>query len=369
MLRLLAQREQGYDDIAALMGLSVAEVRAKVVGALAQLEAEGEPRPDVPPPFPMAGEEGGTTARETTPASEAPEAKGPEPASEESAPARPKVAADPPKVPPSEPRSEPAPAKPEPSSPKVESGPKTTLATASTGGSSGGGGRTITIPSGRGLWPWIGGAVAIIAIVVVVVLIVGGGGDSSSTETSTTAQVSNEAEPEPGESEPEEVPTTESANLKDPTQAVLKPVAGEKGGGTAIFLKAKVKGKERLVLGVVANGLEPTGKGEVYAVCLAQSSKRVLPVASTVVKADGKVESEVIVPTEVLAFVASGVFDKIYLTRADNARLGTALKVAAEEGKAPDYTGEPVLIGSVTGPLVGAAVREEETQEAEEKEG
>ncbi len=32
MLRLLAQREQGYDDIAALMGLSVEEVRAKVDG-------------------------------------------------------------------------------------------------------------------------------------------------------------------------------------------------------------------------------------------------------------------------------------------------------------------------------------------------
>ena len=30
MLRLLAQREQGYDDIAALMGLSVEEVRARV---------------------------------------------------------------------------------------------------------------------------------------------------------------------------------------------------------------------------------------------------------------------------------------------------------------------------------------------------
>ena len=35
MLRLLAQREQGYEDIAALMGLSVDEVRAKVDDALA----------------------------------------------------------------------------------------------------------------------------------------------------------------------------------------------------------------------------------------------------------------------------------------------------------------------------------------------
>ncbi len=43
MLRLLAQREQGYEDIAALMGLSVDEVRAKVRDAAAQLEEEGRP--------------------------------------------------------------------------------------------------------------------------------------------------------------------------------------------------------------------------------------------------------------------------------------------------------------------------------------
>ena len=42
LLRLLAQREEGYGDIAALMGLSVDEVRSKVKGALAGLD-EGEP--------------------------------------------------------------------------------------------------------------------------------------------------------------------------------------------------------------------------------------------------------------------------------------------------------------------------------------
>jgi pyruvate/2-oxoglutarate dehydrogenase complex dihydrolipoamide acyltransferase (E2) component len=77
MLRLLAQREQGYDDIAALMGLSVGEVRAKVVGALAQLEAEGEPRPDVPPPFPVAGEEGAPPAKAPEKPTAAPKADAP----------------------------------------------------------------------------------------------------------------------------------------------------------------------------------------------------------------------------------------------------------------------------------------------------
>ena len=46
MLRLLAQREQGYEDIAALTGLSVDEVRAKVKDAVAGLEREPQRRPE-----------------------------------------------------------------------------------------------------------------------------------------------------------------------------------------------------------------------------------------------------------------------------------------------------------------------------------
>lgn len=42
MLRLLAQREQGYEDIGALMGLSVEEVRAKVKEALEELNESGQ---------------------------------------------------------------------------------------------------------------------------------------------------------------------------------------------------------------------------------------------------------------------------------------------------------------------------------------
>ncbi len=59
MLRLLAQREEGYEDIGALMGLSVGEVRSKVKEALAELEGgeDGgqvavEPPPPAPPPPP-----------------------------------------------------------------------------------------------------------------------------------------------------------------------------------------------------------------------------------------------------------------------------------------------------------------------------
>ncbi len=42
MLRLLAQREEGYEDMAALMGLSVEEVRDRVKEALAEVDEEVE---------------------------------------------------------------------------------------------------------------------------------------------------------------------------------------------------------------------------------------------------------------------------------------------------------------------------------------
>ncbi len=54
MLRLLAQREEGYEDIGALTGLSVGEVRARVRDALAELDsgAEAEVKPAAPSPPP-----------------------------------------------------------------------------------------------------------------------------------------------------------------------------------------------------------------------------------------------------------------------------------------------------------------------------
>lgn len=51
MLRVLAQREEGYEDMAALMGISVEELRSRVKEALAEVE---EPEPPAPPPPPPA---------------------------------------------------------------------------------------------------------------------------------------------------------------------------------------------------------------------------------------------------------------------------------------------------------------------------
>ncbi|HET9162220.1 MAG TPA: hypothetical protein VFN89_02080 [Solirubrobacterales bacterium] len=54
LLRLLAQREQGYEDIAALKGMSVEDVRAEVREALAAMDT---PPPEPPPPPPPSNPE------------------------------------------------------------------------------------------------------------------------------------------------------------------------------------------------------------------------------------------------------------------------------------------------------------------------
>ena len=83
MLRLLAQREQGYEDIGALMGLSVDEVRARVREALAELDETGGDEAE--PPAPQAPPEAKPTP---PPVAEEPQPTSPPPA-RPAAPARP----------------------------------------------------------------------------------------------------------------------------------------------------------------------------------------------------------------------------------------------------------------------------------------
>ena len=155
------------------------------------------------------------------------------------------------------------------------------------------------------------------------------------------------------------------ATSKEVTQAVLKPLAGGSGAGKAIFGRVKNK----LALQVVASGLETTGKNDAYTVWLAQSEQRMLPLASSAVaaKSKGKIAAQYEVPTEILTYLANGTFDKIYITHTDNTKFEASVKEATRKKEAPAYTGEPVLVGTVTGPIVGAALREEEEQEATEK--
>jgi hypothetical protein len=323
MLRLLASGEQGYGDIAALLGLSEDEVRAKVVGALAQLQAEGKPAPDIPPPIPG----GAKPAAEVT----APE---PEPPAAE-APAAEPIQAEPaaPSEPPKAVATPPVAATPPPS-----------------------GGRTITLPTGNKAWLFGGGVLAAIAVIVVVILLVSGGSSDNSSSTASNEGGSTTASENGGEN---------SVGAKEPTQAELVAVDGSEAVGLATFGRLKNK----LALQIEAKGLEATTATNAYTIWLAQSPQKMLPLASTAVKGSGQgagqIAAQFEVPVEILAYLASGTFDQIAITRTVTKPFEASIKVATKNKTTPKYTGEEVLRGTITGRIVGLAKREEEEQSGE----
>jgi hypothetical protein len=340
MLRLLAQGEQSYADIAALMGLSEEDVRAKVVGALAQLQAEGKPAPEVPPP--VAG--GAHPAAEAVP----PE---PEPTPEPPATSEEPAIAD--AVAPKAESSAPAKASAAPQSKPAATPPASTPPS----GRPPSGGRTITLPSGRKAWLLGGGIVVVIAVIVVVILLVsGGGGDSSSTASTagTTPPTAEEGKAE------------NTAGAGGTTEAKLTAVDGSDAKGLATFGRVKNK----LALQIEAEGLEPTTKTNAYVIWLAQSAKRMLPLAYPVPvaasgKAANKIAAQFEVPVEVLAYLANGTFDQIAITKVDDKDFEAGVAAAEKKKTAPAYTGEMVLRGTITGRIVGFSLREEEAKKAE----
>lgn len=302
MLRLLAQREQGYDDLAALMGLSVDEVRARVKDALEQLEAEGEAPPPVEPPL----------AKE--PSASPPEPDRPAPAEPPQEPA----SADSPPTP-AEPAAVKPPKRPPPPRPNV------------------------SLPKNGGARAAIAAGVLVVVALIVVLAIGGGGGGSSDTASSSSSGE--------GAATAEEASSTAASKSKEVTQAVLEPVGGGSAKGLAVFGRVK----NSLALQVEATGLAPTAKGQSYTVWLAQSPQKMLPLATTAVDKTGKIAAQVEVPTEVLAYLAKGTFNQIAITLTSDSTLKASLAKATSEKKAPVYTGTEVLRGTVTGPIVGAA--------------
>lgn len=299
MLRLLAQRgEQGYEDIAALKGLSVDEVRAQAREAVTQLEDEGLPPPALPldpkPAEPAATE----PAKSEPPAPEPPKAESP-------------------------PAPEPAAAKQPPSPAAKSGGPK------------------ISLPSDPGMRGALLAGALVVAALVVVLIISGSDGDSgdSTTAGSETAREAGEAQ------------NTASGESRKLTKAVLTPVDGSDAAGVAIFGRLK----KSLALQVEASGLEPTAKGQAYAVWLSQSPQKMLPLASTPVDDSGRIGAQFEVPIEVLGYLANETFKQIAVTLVEEDALKASLKKATEAKESPKYTGTEVLRGTVTGQIVGAA--------------
>jgi len=295
MLRLLAQREEGYDDMAALMGISVEEVRERVKEALAEVEeppaSETQPEPPAPPP-PSAAEPPVTVVPPPTPAAEEP---APTPAT------------------PAEPAATPL------------AGKKRAAQIPS-----------VKVPKDRGALIGLG-AGALVVIALVIVLIVGGdGGGSSSSGTSGEASLAENA--------------AAAAENKNLTQAVLSADDGSDASGQAIFGRFKKK----VLLQVTGEGLEPSNDGESYAVWLSHSGQAMVPVGTVKVKDSGQLAARFEVPPTVLVLVARGAFDEIEVTRTSDAQLSAAIAKARKTEKESAYTGTPVLSGKITGPLVGA---------------
>jgi hypothetical protein len=352
MLRLLASGEQGYGDIAALLGLSEAEVRARVVGALAQLEAEGKPAPDIPPPIPG----GAKPAAEAT----APEPEPPAPAAKEEPIVADAVAPSDGAAQPSTPDTATEPQAPKPAAapgPAEAATPKAaTPASPSPSGPPSGGGRTVTLPTGRKAWLLGGGVIGAIVAIVAVILIASGGGGGGSSTASAEGGSTTATETGKGES------ASESKESKEATQAKLTAVDGSEAVGLATFGRLKSK----LALQIEATGLEATTSTDAYTIWLAQSPQKMIPLASTAVKGSGKGANQIAaqfeVPVEVLAYLAKGTFDEIAITRTNTKLINAAVEVATKNKTTPKYTGEAVLRGTITGPIVGLAQREEEQQ-------
>jgi len=280
----------GYEDIASLMALSVEEVRARVKDALDAVEREGGEVPVVPAPSVEAPKEPvGAKPEPPTP-------KTVEKAPESAPKARPAAkAADP------APAAAPAAKKPSRGLPKER--------------------RVLAIAAGLGV------------IVVVIVLLatgaIGGGSDSGSGSDGGDTV----AQRPPGD--------------QQVTGAVLKPLDGGDAKGRAVL------GKEGKVAAMIveATGLEPSGKGSSYAIWLYKSARKRIPLIFAKVGQDGRLVAQFKVPTEVLAYLAAGTFDQVYVSLGANKEFAASLAAAKKAGESPTYAGTDVLAGEVTGPL------------------
>jgi hypothetical protein len=294
MLRLLAQREQGYEDIAALMGLSVEEVRARVKEALEGVDESGQ------------------AVAEATGEPEAKAGEATEPAQESEPPGAPVTEPPAPDKPVEEHKAEPHPApKPSPAA------------------------RRPSIPIPKDQRFLAAGVAGVVAIGLILALALSGGSSSPSSSTTTPATTPSES-------------TNASASNPKLTQAVLTPVNGGSASGRALFGRIK----KTVVLQVEANGLTPSPTGESYTVWLYRSPKLRIPLAATKVGRSGRLAAQYPLPSEVIAYLASGAFDQIDISLTKNSALAASLAVAKRQKSAPTYTGTDVLRGTITGPFV-----------------
>jgi hypothetical protein len=289
MLRLLAQREEGYEDMAKLMGISVEEVRERVKEALAEVEEpEAAPEPLVaePAPAPVA----------------------PEPA--------PPAAAEPAASPPPPP---PAAAVPAAATPKKAGRPRQQLP-------------SLKLPKDRGALIGLGAGVLVLIALAIVLALSGGDGDDDSSTAANGGQDTN-------------LTAAQERNL---TQAVLAPTGDADASGRALFGRFK----KNVLLQVEAEGLEPSPAGQSYTVWLYRSPKLALQVGAVRVEDSGEIAAQFQIPAQLLNYIANGAFDQVDISLTSISEYKAAFNKAKRENKVPPYVGESVLRGKITGPAI-----------------
>lgn len=203
----------------------------------------------------------------------------------------------------------------------------------------------------RGLWAILAG-VAIVVLFVVILFVTGGDDGSDSASSASTTSCKLDTAPKPNGKSITALAAAAVQGSKETTRAVLNPVDGSEAGGLVVFGRVK----NSLALQIAAEGLPPSSNCG-YTIWVAASPQKMLPLASTEVGKDGKINAQVEVPVEILGYLANETFGQIAVTRTDESQLKASLATATKEKKAPVYTGDEVLRGAIRGPIVGAASR------------
>lgn len=141
-----------------------------------------------------------------------------------------------------------------------------------------------------------------------------------------------------------------AANSDRLTQAVLSPVDGGDASGRALFGRLR----DAIVLQVEAEGLEPSPPGQSYAVWLYRSPQVVLRIGAVRVGESGGIAAQFPIPAQVLAYVASGAFDRISLSLTPDGAYEAEVAKAKTKRGLPTYTGIEILSGKITGPVIRA---------------
>jgi hypothetical protein len=334
MLQLLLERGQSYDDIAGLLGLGVADVRARAREALTEMGGQ-DPDRDVGLTDYLLGQ--------ADPIGRADAARhlqsNPDSlALAEKLESQLRVLA---------PGAD-LPSLPEAKAPRRTRSAEPAAQAAAAGApadAAGGGGRSELSAGQRQL---IAGLLGAGLIVILIVLIVagafssGGGGGNSSADTGGSGGATGTT-------------GAQNAATQQLTRAVLQPVNGGNASGAAIFGRVRSGKNDVAVVQLAMSNLTPTKSGQIYVIWLHGANGQAFPLTRDRVDKTGKLSGLVPLQPQLLQALASGAFDSVAVSLASQQQVLSELKTTGKQRKLPNIVGQTVLDGKITGPGFRAA--------------